>query len=155
MKNLLSAIGIAVLLSACSSEQKQESHDHGSDGGDPRTKELLAVHDSIMPAMSTIMDLKAKISNDIKTTDSLLAVKSDAALKTRRTEAQSLLKSLEEADKSMMDWMHQYKHDTISKLDDAAATAYIADQKGRIDAVRDQMKKSIETAKAYTEKSGQ
>jgi hypothetical protein len=163
MKILISNIIVLFILASCNSEKGQTSdadtataHTHAEHdahhGGDPRITEVMAIHDSIMPAMSALMDLKQKISNALKTTDSLLAVKSSAVLQERKEKAFALHTQLDKADKEMMNWMHQYKADTLAKLDEEQAKAYIADQKLKIETVRDRMSKSISDARAFIEK---
>ena len=164
MKILLINILALLVLAGCNSENKNSSHtdttnthdhnDHGSHAlGDPRVAEVMSIHDSIMPQMSAIMDLKQKITANLKTTDSLLAVKSTDALKKRKEEVLALHIKLDKADKEMMNWMHQYKADTLEKLGKEEATAYIADQKQKIEAVRNQMNKSITDARAFLDKN--
>lgn len=166
MKILLINILALLVLAGCNSENKNSSHtdtttthdhsghDHGSHvASDPRVAEVMSIHDSIMPQMSAIMDLKQKITANLKTTDSLLAVKSTDALKKRKEEALALYIKLDKADKEMMNWMHQYKADTLEKLGKEEATAYIADQKQKIEAVRNQMNKSITDARAFLDKN--
>jgi hypothetical protein len=119
---------------------------------DPRVSELMAIHDSIMPAMGTIMNLKKSVSADLLMTDSLIAIKPTDAVKNQKTIAQDIQARLDEADRAMMDWMHQYKGDTLKKLDSAQAEAYIAEQKQKIVIVKELMLKSIEDAKLYISK---
>lgn len=131
-----------------------ENHDHlhpNTDSSDI-TKELMAIHDSIMPAMGKLMNLKRKVTDEIKTTDSLMAIKSSDVLKKRKEEALNLNMQLEKADHEMMNWMHQYKADTIAKLDKEKAEAYIADQKQKIETVKDLMQKSISDAQFFIQK---
>lgn len=52
----------------------------------------------------------------------------------------------------MMNWMHQYKADTLDKLGEEQAKAYLADQKQKIEIVRGLMVKSINDARALIEK---
>lgn len=161
MKILISNILALFILAGCNSENKDSSHtdttnahDHGSHAaGDPRVAEVMAIHDSIMPQMGAIMDLKQKITANLKTTDSLLVVKSTDVLKKRKEEAFTLHIQLDKADKEMMNWMHQYKADTLEKLGDSEATAYIADQKQKIETVRNQMNKGIADARAFLDKN--
>ncbi|MCE7041995.1 hypothetical protein [Dyadobacter sp. CY312] len=166
MKILILNILALLILAGCNSENKDSSHsdsttmqdpnghDHGSHAaGDPRVAEVMAIHDSIMPQMGAIMDLKQKITANLKTTDSLLVVKSTDVLKKRKEEAFTLHIQLDKADKEMMNWMHQYKADTLEKLGDSEATAYIADQKLKIETVRNQMNKGIADARAFLDKN--
>jgi hypothetical protein len=151
------------VLAGCNTTEKQHSadtdtttehhaHNHATHGGDPRVAEVMAIHDSIMPSMSTIMGLKQAITSDLKTTDSLLTIKSTDDLKKRKEEAFALHIQLDKADKEMMNWMHQYKADTLDKLGEEKAAAYIADQKQKIVEVRDQMNRSIQDARAFIDK---
>ena len=49
---------------------KIESHEHHHDEqSNDLTKELMAIHNSIMPATERLMDLKQKIAADIKVTE--------------------------------------------------------------------------------------
>ena len=135
-----------------------EMHEHDANSqdhhiSDDRTKELMAIHDSIMPATETIMKLKSQISAEINKADSLLALKPDKALKTRKAKALEINALLKLADDEMMDWMHQYRADSLEKLDDEQATVYITDQKQKIDAVRNLMKRSIRDAELFIQKN--
>lgn len=163
MNKYILILTISAFFTSCSTATKEsttdkvhshDSHDHNhGDHGDPRTKELMAIHDSIMPAMETIMELKQKIALDITQTDSLLAKKTNPELKARKTAAVKLQKELEIADEEMMNWMHQYDADTLDKMDDTGAAAYIATQKSKIASVKELMAKSIHEAKLFLEKS--
>jgi hypothetical protein len=160
MKTIIIPILALFVFAGCNSEKQQSTdkatdhhgHDHGTHGGDPRVAEVMAIHDSIMPSVGKIMDLKQKLTADLKTTDSLLALQPAGDLKKRKEEAFALHIQLDKADQGMMNWMHQYKADTLTKMNEQAATAYIADQKTKIEAVRDHMVRSIKDAQAFTEK---
>lgn len=159
MKILISGILAIFILAGCNSEKKESAaidtiphdhHEHDShEMGNPALAEVMAIHDSIMPPL---MNLKQKIAVDIKITDSLLTAKPGAALKKRKEGAVVLQVQLEKADREMMDWMHKFKADTLEKLDREAAAAYIADQKQKIETVRDQMNKSIREAQLFLQK---
>lgn len=123
-----------------------EAHVKGAN--DPRVKEVMAIHDSIMPAMSTIMELKAKIARQIRSTDSLLAIKPNARLLKQKSQAIEIQNQLEKADLKMMEWMHQYHADTLEKLDTNGVSTYLSEQKIKIEAVRQLMKESIENAES-------
>jgi hypothetical protein len=166
MKILISNVLALFMLAGCNSENKNSTHtdttnthdhsvhDHGSHAtGDPQVAEVMAIHDSIMPQMSVIMDLKQKITASLKTTDSLLAVKSTDVLKKQKEAAFALHIQLDKADREMMTWMHQYKADTLEKLGEEDANAYVADQKQKIEVVRNQMNKSIADARAFIDKN--
>lgn len=165
MKKYLIILTVAVLLNACnnpSSDKKEEHADHGvhahkeaghADHQDPRTKELMAIHDSIMPRMGTVMDLKQQLKLHVKTLDSLYLIKSDPVLKSQKARALALANQLESADQSMMGWMHQYKADTLQKLGEKQAADYIAAQKVKIVSVRDQTLAGIAGAEDFLRKN--
>lgn len=136
------------------SDTQHEEHTTELPANDP-VGEVLAIHDSIMPQMEKIMALKMQIKTEVKTVDSLIAIKGSSVLNTRKNQATELLTQLDAADKGMMNWMHQYKGDTLKKLDEQAASQYIADQKQKIMNVRDNMVKSIGDAELFIQKAQQ
>ena len=164
MKKYLIIFTIAATLSACNTQNKAEQNDHAKheshdghdhDGhdhaghGNPRSAELMAVHDSMMTQMSTIYNLQKQLKVRVKTLDSLVALKPDPAYKLQIAKAQTLIKQLETTDAAMMNWMHQYKADTLEKLDDKQTDAYIADQNAKIQVVREKMETGISEAQAF------
>ena len=157
-KYLLAACAAIVLLSCSGKKEEQKTEEHAHHGheetapGNEQTKAMMAIHDSIMPAMGTVMNLKSRLSAELKSADSLLAIKATDAVKKRKAEALTLHEELEEADKDMMDWMHHYHVDSLAQMDEKNASAYIAEQKKKIEIVRDKMKKSIADAQQFFEK---
>lgn len=153
-KYLIIVLTISFLYSCNKANETKEEHHH--DAKTPlneQTEAMLAIHDSIMPHMDKLLDLKKQLKNDIKITDSLLALKSSEALKIRKEEALKLTSQLDNTDKAMMNWMHEFKFDTLEKLDKTQAASYVADQKKKIESVREQMNKSLSEANHFIEKS--
>lgn len=153
-KYLLIAFTVSYLYSCNKTNETKEGHHH--DAKTPlneQTEAMLAIHDSIMPHMDKLMDLKKEIKNDLKITDSLLVLKSTEALKTRKEEALKITSQLDSTDKAMMNWMHEFKFETLEKLDKTQAVAYVADQKKKIESVRAQMNKSLSDANQFIEKT--
>ena len=160
MKILILTMLTMLSMLACNAKKEesdktedQHVHSNGHAGSDHRTKDLMAIHDSLMPAMETLMSLEKQLSREMKVTDSLLAIKSVSTLKDKKGEIANLHSQLEKADKEMMNWMHQYKADSLAKLEEEKAQAYIADQTVKITAVRDLMKKSISDAQLFLQKN--
>lgn len=152
MKKQIIILLFTASLTACNhNENSSTTTDHAdhSHHMDDRTTQMMAIHDSLMPAMGKLMELKKQIDTDMKQTDSLLAIKPDVTLKERRKHALDLNLQLENADQQMMDWMHQYKGDTLQKLDHQAATQYISDQTRKIMQVREVMIKSMSDAQYF------
>ncbi|CAG5018059.1 hypothetical protein DYBT9275_05910 [Dyadobacter sp. CECT 9275] len=159
MKKYLIGLTLITLFIACQSEHKEEhstheSHEDTSHAGhrNPQEQELMAIHDSIMPRMGEMMDLQQQLKSHIKMMDSLLTLKADPQYKSQMLQAQVLVGQLEAADKSMMDWMHQYKADTLEKLDVSMGEKYLAEQKSSIQAVRGQMRRSMAASENFVKK---
>ncbi|TDE11578.1 viral A-type inclusion protein [Dyadobacter psychrotolerans] len=161
MNKHLIIVFLAIFLTGCSTDKKDSEKsetgghsDHSPETApDDRTKELMAIHDSIMPATETLMRLKKQLSAEIKAADSLRAIKSDPTLKAKIIQAAELSIQLEKADKEMMNWMHQYRADSLAKLDKKQAEIYIKEQTGKIITVRDLMQKSISDARLFLQKN--
>ncbi|WP_221394497.1 hypothetical protein [Dyadobacter sp. NIV53] len=160
MKKYVLATFLALFLLSCNTNKERENteetinhaHLHEEQKPNELNKGIMAIHDSIMPAMGSLMDLQKKISVEIKNMDSLLAVKSSDILKERKEKALLLHTQLEKADQEMMNWMHQYKADTLNKMDKEHVAAYITDQTQKIEAVRDLTHKSISEAQIFIQK---
>jgi len=91
-------------------------------------KEVMIIHDEVMPEISTIHKLKKKIRK-LDSNDNL-------SLK--------LLKELEDADESMMSWMADFGE--FRKMDKATKDEklkYLAIEKEKISVVSKKMKKAI------------
>jgi len=155
MKSQIIFILAILCLLACNTKNKEssemENHSaHSSEHiADDRTKELMAIHDSLMLSMDKLMNLRNQISVEIKKNDSLIAIKPNASLTGRKENAVQIRTQLEKADEEMMNWMHQYKADSLDKLGKEKAIAYVADQKQKIISVKNLMQKSIGDAQLF------
>jgi hypothetical protein len=143
MKHLLSSILIFTLIS-CNQDKAQI---------ETLEKEVFAVHDEIMPKMDKLLDLKEAVSQDIVKTDSLLNIKADAALQKHKEEGLAISENLEDADRNMMDWMHNYNGDSLKTLGTAAAINYLKSEKVKINSVRDKMLEGLAKAEKFTGKN--
>ena len=154
-KYLLIALTVCSLYACTKNTENTESHDHHTTGNglNDKTQEVLAIHDSIMPNMDKLMELKKQLKTEVKITDSLLALKPVNTFKTYKNEALKITAELDSADHAMMGWMHGFKMDSLKKLDKSQAEAYVADQKKKIEEVRDLMNKSIMDASEFIEKN--
>jgi hypothetical protein len=153
MGKLLFAALSVLLLYGCNQKGKNEDQHEATNPLQEQTTQLLAIHDSIMPHMDKLMDLKKQLKEDVKRTDSLLLLQSGSGLKSHKAEAMLLVSQLDSAGHAMMGWMHGFKMDTLKKLNEAEAGTYIAGQKKDIEAVRNLMNKSIADANRFIEKS--
>lgn len=115
-------------------------------------KEVFVIHDEIMPKMGQLMEYKAALSKEIVTVDSLLKIKTIDSLQKRKDDALALSISLEEADKGMMDWMHDYNGDSLKTLSSEEALKAMNAEKTKISTVRDKMLESMSKATQFLKK---
>lgn len=106
-------------------------------------KEVFVIHDEVMPKIGQLMEYKEALSKEITSLDSLLKIKTIDSLQKRKEEALALSSSLQDADKGMMDWMHDYNGDSLKTLSGDEALKAMNAEKEKIGAVRDKMLESM------------
>lgn len=137
----LALLGLA--LSGCSGEEKKEE--------ELRT-EVMLLHDEVMPEMSTIMQLKKRLKQNRLALDSIRIAGSSVIAIPTIDSIFRLEKSLDEADREMMNWMRNYKNDLGDKSHEEKM-AYLREEKKKIEFVKKRMQESIDNAKAFLNKS--
>ena len=112
-----------LVLSSCKENAKIENQES------PLYKEVMEIHDAVMPEMSTIHTIK----KDLK------------AIETPETKDLILknVKALDDADEAMMSWMAEFKLPD----DKSGETAYLESEKIKISKVSDAMYASIKNGK--------
>jgi hypothetical protein len=106
--NLLLISGV-FLVSACQNEEQAKV--------EKLEKEVMMIHDAVMPKMGELVTLEGSISKKITHLDSLLQITpNDTALQQSLKQSLTLASQLKKADEGMMDWMHKYKGDSLKKL---------------------------------------
>jgi len=102
-------------------------------------KEVLEVHDELMPRMQDIEQLKRELEERKETLDSL--ADEQVAL------FNELINQLSESGESMMDWMRNYsqeykemKHDEIMD--------YLDDQKEKVEEAKEKINRAIDAAES-------
>ncbi|WP_031530266.1 hypothetical protein [Dyadobacter crusticola] len=154
MKTHLILIITGLAITACNSNQETENHTAHHDTshaghGHPKAKQLMELHDSMMPKMGEMMSVKKTLTSIVNEIESLNASSPSRELQKQKAEAQSLIAQLDEADKSMMGWMHQYKADTLENLDAAQQDTYIGDQTAKMEVVNSQMRDAISRSEDF------
>lgn len=94
-----------------------------------RHDEIMVIHDEVMPMMKDIYQLKKELKNS-----------------SQSEEAQTLIKSLDDADEAMMDWMAGYDKPSAS---DGDYKAYLDQQMVEVKKMQDVMLTSIDNARKY------
>ncbi len=100
-------------------------------------KDVMAVHDSLMPAMSKLMHLKRELK--IRLQDAKIA--DERKLRAMR----DAVVLLESADSAMMTWMRSYKTN-YEGMQEAEIKNYLAKEKQQIDEVKQKMTESMQKA---------
>lgn len=100
---------------------------------------VLAVHDSIMPQTSTIMELNAKISAKIET------LEADSNREAEIENLKAVRMELKAADDAMMAWMRDYNFNEEETTD--VQKEYLKNQMVLIQAVKVKMEMAIENGK--------
>lgn len=134
MKNITIVLASFLVFSfiSCKQSKKDESKT------DPM-KEVMAIHDEVMPKMSAIGKLVTELNTKIDSTEEGMVY--DQAKK-----------ELQAANKSMMDWMHnfgdRFTTDEIMNGKELSPEKqqWLAEEKIKIEAVREQYNSSIENA---------
>jgi hypothetical protein len=141
-------------LFSCQSKQgdsTDHTHHHDATESTPEVAKaeqaVLAVHDEVMPLISQVMSQKRKANERIKQLDSLQTVQPKATtIATEKTQLQTLVQELENADKAMSDWMHAYDSNREGKSN-AEALAYLQEQQQQIMAVQAKVLASLRHSK--------
>ncbi|WP_158974625.1 hypothetical protein [Cellulophaga sp. L1A9] len=135
MKNLVLILSILAisLTTSCKDSDKKEAP--------TQMQEVMAVHDEVMPKMSTIGRLISKIDEKMQETDSTETL----------LNAQVELKT---ANKAMMEWMkgfgNRFESDEImkGKALSKEKQQFLDEEEIKVKALRDQMNSSIKNAEA-------
>lgn len=113
-------------------------------------KEVMMIHDAVMPKMGELIMLEDSISKKIAQTDSLLKITpNDTTLQIILKQSLTMATQLKKADEGMMNWMHEYKGDSLKKLPASQAIQAFTQEKIKIEQVSDDMLKSMEEAQNF------
>jgi hypothetical protein len=133
MKNkgiVISVLGLGLLFTnACEQAEEKLSQE--------LNEQVMTLHDHLMPQTEQIVQLKG-------TLDSLSHGKDS-------THVKRLIQSLDKADQSMMDWMHQFSVDSLEKLEVKAKVIYLGKQLSKLKQVESITDSSLSAAKKYVQ----
>ncbi|NIJ52157.1 viral A-type inclusion protein [Dyadobacter arcticus] len=145
MKSLIQLLVIVAILPGCGQDAKK-------DKATDLEAEVMTIHDAVMPQMDDIMSLKSKLSKEIQHIDSLQNIGiSSNTMAEQRIKAVDLNQKLNDSDKLMMNWMHEYRGDSAKKLKSEEAIAYFEKEREKILLVKQTTAKSIQEAKTFLE----
>ena len=148
MKNLILIFSVALTFSLFSCQQKSE-HD-GHEGHDAHAQdktdiseneklynEVMKVHDEVMPKMNDIHKLKMSIREKIEKNPNLPKVE--------RIKLDAMYAKLDSANDGMMVWMREFRP-LPDSVGEEKAREYLKNEMDRVNKVRDNMLKAIESA---------
>jgi hypothetical protein len=131
----------AIAFSAC---------DQNADRVKELEKEVMDIHDEVMPKMGEIMALKKGLTQKVAQLDSMQQEgASSTTLAQERQQALDLASRLSRADSLMMGWMYDYKGDSAKALPPAEALEYFRIEKDKIIGVQEATTKSIQEARDF------
>jgi hypothetical protein len=99
-------IALSLILVGCSQAEEKLSEELQA--------KVLGLHDVLMPQTEQIVSLKSQLDS--------LSTGADS------THIRKLISSLDKADQSMMDWMHQFSMDSLEKMDVHTKVIYLKNQ---------------------------
>lgn len=148
MKNLIVVLAIASFLFLASCQQKSEHDKHEGHDAHAQDKtetseneklynEVMKVHDEVMPKMDDIHRLKMSIREKIEKNPNLPKVE--------RLKLDAMYAKLDSANDGMMVWMREFRP-LPDSVGEEKAKKYLENEMERVNKVRDNMLKAIESA---------
>lgn len=120
-------IALILLLLGCSQAEEKLSEELQA--------KVLGLHDVLMPKTEQIVSLKTKLDS--------LSTGADS------THVRKLISSLDKADKSMMDWMHQFSIDSLGKMDVNTKVIYLKNQYTQLTELQQLTDSTLNAAQKY------
>ncbi len=120
-------IALSLLLLGCSQAEEKLSEELQA--------KVLGLHDVLMPKTEQIVSLKTKLDS--------LSTGADS------THVRTLIRSLDKADQSMMDWMHQFSIDSLSKMDVNTKVIYLKNQYTQLTELQKLTDSTLDAAQKY------
>jgi len=144
IRTLISTILLGILFAACNGESSSTRENNGAqDPAAEKWESIMAVHDEVMPKMSSINQISRKLRAYAEQHPDMPAE--------RREEIESTVQQLSEAEEGMMKWMSQapsqYKKLREEKSEEALMQ-FLEEQEAVIKKVRANMLQAIDDGKA-------
>lgn len=135
---LIIFICLYVLMLGCTSEKK--------DPNDELRREVIEIHDEVMPLMGNLKSLKTKVMEK-----STLISQSDTPDPERIQELNKLANELDSAFDGMFVWMRQFKSD-YEGMSQNEINKYLLEQKLKVEKVNSDIKSALAAANIELEK---
>lgn len=134
-------LAVSLVIFSCKNEAKSNPADEST----TKMEEVMAVHDEVMPKMSTIGKLVGELKPMVDSTEQGL-------------QYQKAMTDLQDAHKSMMDWMKGFgdRFDSDEILNGKELTAekrvWLLEEEVKVNALREQINSSIANAEELLQK---
>jgi len=111
-------------------------------------KEVIDIHDEIMPRMREIVELKERLQ---LLQDNLTENNANEATAEKVTQLRQIQSDLNDAENSMRTWMREFKLTLPEDTPHERVMEYYEDEKSDISQVKENMLSSIEAARTFIE----
>ena len=156
IKAIFSCVLILALLSACQDQHQDHEKTHGHNAAtepaqtkeDSLYREVIALHDAVMPKMGKLIGYKKALQAKIDSLDKNANGKKGMVAVSGKKQFVKLLAQVEAAEKAMNDWMDQFNPDP--KLPDKQEMIqYFEDQKIKAAAMKQEVLAALDSAEAH------
>ena len=145
MISKLSLVSFLLIVLSCG--QKSNNHEHMQGAGDALTgnaneallNEVDKLHNELMMQMEDIYKQKEELKNKLSSTPGLAAEK--------KQEIDNAIAKLDSADRSMMDWMHNFRPPVDSIVGEEKAREYLENEMEKVKKLKEDINESLESAK--------
>jgi hypothetical protein len=129
-KKLLSFLFVLFIFSSCNEAEEKLSQELND--------QVMQLHDQLMGKTEDVLKLKSRLDSLSNGKDSVNVHK--------------IIASLNKADESMMDWMHQFSVDSLGKMDAVNKITYLKKQLEALKNLEKSTDSSVHAAKTYSVK---
>ena len=129
-KKLLSFLFVLFIFNSCNEAEQKLSQELND--------QVMQLHDQLMGKTEDVLKLKSRLDSLSNGKDSVNVHK--------------IIASLNKADESMMDWMHQFSVDSLGKMDAVNKITYLKKQLEALKNLEKSTDSSVHAAKTYSVK---
>ena len=154
-KSFLTAVLALALLSACHDQHREHEKRHAHNAAtepaqteeDSLYREVIALHDAVMPKMGKLIGYKKALQAKIDSLDNTVKDKKGMVAVFNKKQYVKLLAQVDAAEKAMNDWMDQFNPDPKLPTQEEMVH-YFEDQKAKAAAMKHQVLAALDSAAA-------
>jgi hypothetical protein len=126
LKKIVTLVSLTTAFACTTAEEKLSS---------ALQEKVMQLHDTLMPQTEQLISLKSSLDSISKGKDSV--------------HIKQIIHALDQADDSMMEWMHQFSLDSLSKLAVGEKVTYLQSQYSALTRLKTSTDSSLYAAKTY------